>query len=71
MHKLSQRGGYGEERYEKLDFQKKVKRIYEEFLVENNWIQFDAEKSIEEIHKEIVEKFSEKSKEVMPELKHF
>jgi len=52
---LSARGGYGEERYEKLDFQKKV---YEQFLKisehEKAWKSIEAgEKTIDELEAEI------------------
>lgn len=48
-----ERAVYGEERYEKIAFQKKVERQYEE-LKEKEWLTVDASKDIESIHKEIL-----------------
>ena len=54
-----QRGNFGEERYEKIDFQKKVR---EQFMMLKNedetagtldWHVVDARQSIEEIHSQI------------------
>ena len=35
---LKNRDGYGEEIYEKIEFQQKVKNVYEESLVTEDWI---------------------------------
>jgi len=48
----SQRGGYGNERYEKAEFQEKVKRQFE-LLVEKDWSIIDATKSQTDITKEV------------------
>jgi len=47
------RGQYGEERYEKLEMQNKVKKCYEEKLMDKTWIEIDATKPLEDIHLEI------------------
>lgn len=51
------RGDFGQERYEKADFQRKVKSIFEEKLMKldprEKWVQIDATKSISEIHSQI------------------
>ncbi|KAL9963593.1 hypothetical protein ACROYT_G027116 [Oculina patagonica] len=46
------RGSYGEERYEKVEFQERVAEIYKQ-LKNNDWKVVDAMKDINEIHKEI------------------
>jgi len=48
----SQRGGYGNERYEKVEFQEKVKRQFE-LLAEKDWSIIDATKSQTDITKEV------------------
>jgi len=48
------RGEFGEERYEKKEFQEKVADKFEK-LAENNWKIIDASKSREELHDEIYE----------------
>lgn len=56
---LSQRGQYGEERYEKIDFQLKVREKFMQLKSEDEsegnipWHVLDARKSIEEIQAEI------------------
>jgi dTMP kinase len=49
------RGDFGNERYEKADFQRKVKTIFEEKLMladpQEKWLKVDAMQSIDEIHK--------------------
>ncbi|PIK48629.1 putative thymidylate kinase [Apostichopus japonicus] len=46
------RGQFGEERYEKEEFQKKVANVYE-VLKEDNWKELDANKSVEDLQREI------------------
>lgn len=46
------RGQYGEERYEKQEFQLKVAKVYEQ-LKESNWKVLDASQSVEELQTEI------------------
>jgi dTMP kinase len=46
------RGDYGNERYEKEEFQKKVRGVYEK-LKEPYWVTIDASRDIETIQKEI------------------
>lgn len=46
------RGSYGEERYEKAEFQERVAEIYEQ-LKSNDWKVVDAMKDKNEIHEEI------------------
>lgn len=47
------RNGYGEEVYENVQFQNKVKANYEK-LKDNNWRTFDCEQGIDEVHGQIV-----------------
>ncbi|KAJ3186651.1 hypothetical protein HDU85_007471 [Gaertneriomyces sp. JEL0708] len=47
------RGGYGQERYEKLEFQLKVKHAFDQ-LREDCWKVIDATKSVEEIGDEML-----------------
>ncbi len=52
---LSKRGNYGEEIYEKLDFQRKVDSYYDRMLnEEDNFVLLDACQSKEELHKDIM-----------------
>lgn len=51
IKELESRGDYGLERYEKIEFQEKVKRIYEENLFDSEWVSIDAIQPKEEIHK--------------------
>jgi thymidylate kinase len=64
---LAKRAGFGEERFEKVEFQTKVEQAYKEFKLgehaaselpkdgSRHWINIAAkEKSIEELHAEIV-----------------
>ena len=43
---------YGEERYEKVDFQKKVERLFEA-LKGPEWHELDASRDVESLHTEI------------------
>ena len=47
-----QRAVYGEERYEKVDFQKKVERMFEA-LKGPEWHELDASRDMESLHTEI------------------
>ena len=49
------RGGFGEERYEELVFQKSVYATFS-VLQDPSWIRIDASKSIKEVHVEICSK---------------
>ncbi|EFA83836.1 thymidylate kinase [Heterostelium album PN500] len=51
----TKRGDYGNERYEKVDFQKKIKEVYESKLVNSSWNVINANRPIEEVSKEINE----------------
>lgn len=50
--KAQQRAVYGKERYEKVAFQKKVEKQFEE-LKGPSWHELDASKDIESLHEEI------------------
>ncbi|KAL9241806.1 hypothetical protein vseg_015871 [Gypsophila vaccaria] len=52
--KAAERGGYGGERYERLDFQKKVGEKYEA-LRDATWKIIDASLPMEEVHKQVQE----------------
>lgn len=47
----ARRGGYGEERYEKAEFQKRVASNFD--TLNNGWVVVDASRSIEEIHQQV------------------
>eukprot|EP01117_Protostelium_nocturnum_P001183 TRINITY_DN11502_c0_g1_i1.p1 TRINITY_DN11502_c0_g1~~TRINITY_DN11502_c0_g1_i1.p1 ORF type:complete len:236 (-),score=92.98 TRINITY_DN11502_c0_g1_i1:18-653(-) len=49
------RGNYGEERYETVEFQRKVKKIFEEQLKDETWKVLDANQSKEELQKQILQ----------------
>jgi dTMP kinase len=57
---IFQRGNFGEERYEKIDFQKKVREQFMLLKSEDeaagalDWHVIDARQSIEDIHAQIV-----------------
>ena len=50
---LMKRHGFGEEVYEKKDFQKKVKEIYEQHLCEEDWMIINGEQDVDNIASEI------------------
>ncbi|XP_065879021.1 thymidylate kinase [Euphorbia lathyris] len=52
--KAAERGGYGDERYEKLEFQKKVAECYQA-LHDSSWKMIDACQSMEEVQKQLQE----------------
>ncbi|EAL62422.1 thymidylate kinase [Dictyostelium discoideum AX4] len=60
----TKRGEYGGERYEKLEFQKKIKQIYEEKLVDDQWKIINANRSIDEISNEISSIFDSEFKKI-------
>jgi len=49
----AKRGEYGQERYENVQFQRKVQSIFEEHLKEPGWVVLDARKSVDHLHDEI------------------
>jgi dTMP kinase len=57
VSQLLQRGDFGEERYEKIDFQIKVREKFMKLKAEDDgrlpWFTLDARKSIEELREEI------------------
>ncbi|XP_021377738.1 thymidylate kinase-like isoform X2 [Mizuhopecten yessoensis] len=50
----AKRGTFGGERYERTDFQKKVMNNFEK-LKDSTWKEIDADKSIDDLHKEILD----------------
>lgn len=57
VEKASKRSQYGEEKYEKKEFQKKVLESFQKILNQDQCIVIDASKSIEEIHHQVSELF--------------
>ncbi|KAJ8730300.1 hypothetical protein PYW07_017338 [Mythimna separata] len=55
MDSIKQRNGFGTERYEVLNFQKKVSEIYSK-LKEDNWEVLDANRSIDSIQEDLMVK---------------
>jgi len=51
------RAEYGEERYEKIEFQEKVKSQFDKFSTDEFWHSIDASRDIETIHEELMSKF--------------
>lgn len=49
------RGGYGEERYEKKEFQKKVAQQFEKFSGDDNWLVVNADQDPEAVYTEILQ----------------
>ncbi|EGC36643.1 hypothetical protein DICPUDRAFT_97517 [Dictyostelium purpureum] len=49
----TKRGDYGGERYEKVEFQMKIKQIYEEKLKRPSWKVINANRTVEEVSNEI------------------
>ncbi|GMI66135.1 ZEUS1, ARABIDOPSIS THALIANA THYMIDYLATE KINASE.1, ARABIDOPSIS THALIANA THYMIDYLATE KINASE.2 [Hibiscus trionum] len=56
--KAAERGGYGDERYEQLEFQKKVAQHYK-LLEDCSWKIIDASGSLEDVEKQVKEIVSE------------
>ncbi|KAF3439485.1 hypothetical protein FNV43_RR17763 [Rhamnella rubrinervis] len=56
--KAAERGGYGDERYEKLEFQRKVSHSYQ-VLHDASWKMIDACQPIEDIEKQLQEMVSD------------
>ena len=59
---IKKRSNYGEERYEKVEFQKRVQEAYSKFKElsrdDSHWVTVEANnKNVEEIHAEILERF--------------
>ena len=53
MEDVVGREGFGEEMYEKADFQRKVKEAYENHIIEKNWKIVNASQNIEDVSNEI------------------
>jgi len=49
----AKRGQFGEERYEKLDFQKKVKNVFHQLEDSDYWQVVDGNGTIDEVHDEV------------------
>ena len=58
LEEISKRSGFGEEAYENLDFQGKVKRVYEEELMREEWLKINGIRDIDCIAKNILEEVS-------------
>ena len=59
---VSSRANYGEERYEKVDFQRKVAEAYGKFKAEgthdDHWVTVNADgRTIDDIFQEVLERF--------------
>jgi len=52
---VARRAGFGDERFEKKDFQKKVREAYEK-LFDEDWQMISGLQSIEEIHQDVLKK---------------
>lgn len=56
-----QRGGFGQERYEKREVQQKVAGAFKrlgETMPEGEWIEVDADRAMEDVHQELVSRVS-------------
>eukprot|EP00347_Sterkiella_histriomuscorum_P002853 403366547 len=68
---LAQRGNYGDERYERLDFQTKVGHVYDRFKQDfkdsEHWATIDASnQSVEELTAQIIDKINAYENDVLP-----
>ena len=54
LEDIAKRSGFGEEAYENTPFQAKVKKVYEEQLITENWWRVNGMRDIEEIAEEIL-----------------
>ncbi|TXG47922.1 hypothetical protein EZV62_027216 [Acer yangbiense] len=54
FEKAAERGGYGDERYERLEFQKKVAQCYQ-ILHDPSWKMVDACQPMEDVQKQLQE----------------
>lgn len=61
------RGGFGEERYEKGEIQKKVRHEFE-LLREPSWAMVDACRSIDQVHADILSAVTERTAELSPRI---
>ena len=52
---ISKRGGFGNEIYEKEEFQEKVRRKFE-ILKEDNWVEINGDQEINKVFGDITEK---------------
>lgn len=48
------RDGFGDEIYENIQFQNKVKANYDKLKTDDNWKIFNCEKGIDEVHNQIL-----------------
>lgn len=55
---IESREGFGKEIYEKVEMQKKVREFYEK-MKEDSWAVIDGKKSIDDVTKEVLEKFDQ------------
>ncbi|XP_006280828.2 thymidylate kinase isoform X2 [Capsella rubella] len=60
--RAAERGGYGDERYERVEFQKKVADFYQT-LRDSSWKRIDAGEAMEEVEKKIQEVVLDQVKE--------
>mmetsp|Transcript_36893 Transcript_36893/g.59137 ORF Transcript_36893/g.59137 Transcript_36893/m.59137 type:complete len:233 (-) Transcript_36893:128-826(-) len=56
LEDVKSRGGFGEERYEKLEMQERVQKLFSKFaeIDEDTWTRVDARGSVESIHEKIM-----------------
>ena len=57
---VSDRGEYGKERFENVEFQTKVQHAYENYLFRDSWVMIDATQSVQEVHDIIMEVINER-----------
>lgn len=50
-----ERGDYGKERYERADFQTQVEKQFAEMMEEESWRTINASRTVDSIHKEVLE----------------
>lgn len=54
IEQAGKRVQFGNERYENKEFQTKVKNVYENKLMQNNWIKIDADQNMEQVFNDII-----------------
>ena len=63
IEELASREEFGNERYEKVEFQKKVLQVYEDELFDESWVRINASQNVEDVSKDIALAFDKFAKE--------
>ena len=66
VEEICARAGFGEEKYESMEFQKKVAAMYKQIFDPNYWIRFAGAKAKDTLHSEIIDALSKASSKIDP-----